>query len=105
MVPYCGSLENKIHTFIFCDSSAKFLRVGWDLLEEEITLDLCTSMNPLWDCDLTFESFRIYPEEWTAAHGAEIDTTLPVRSDSINIVVSDCDADIWTDKVDLRGLK
>ena len=56
-------------------------------------------------CHLAFESLCIQLEERPAAHGAEVDAALAVRSDSVDIVVPDGDGDVRTHEVYLRRLK
>ena len=54
---------------------------------------------------LVFESFCIQLEERPAAHRAEVDAPLAVRSDSVDIVVPDGDGDVRTHEIYLRRLK
>ena len=55
--------------------------------------------------NLAFESLCIQLEERPATHGAEVDASLSVRSDSVDMVVPDADGDVWTHEVYLRCLK
>ena len=54
---------------------------------------------------LVFQSLSIQLEERPAAHGAEVDASLSVRCDSVDVVVPDADGDVRTHEVYLRRLK
>ena len=54
---------------------------------------------------LVFESFCIQLEERPAAHRAEVDASLAVRSDPVDVIVPYVDGDVWAHEVYLRRLK
>ena len=54
---------------------------------------------------LAFESLCIQLEERPAAHGAEVDAPLAVRSDPVDVVVPYADGDVRTNEVYLCRLK